>query len=87
MQLLREEYPLDIVHGYSFAEADLAEITEGLLQRPAAARRALPGLNADRADIIAAGAVVALEVLRRSGAGSLTISAQGAAPYRCRSRV
>ncbi len=77
MQLIREGYPLDIVHGYSFAEADLAEITEGLLQRPAAARRALPGLNADRADIIAAGAVVALEVLRRSGAGSLTISGQG----------
>lgn len=77
MQLVRSGHPLDVLHGFVLSEEALAELTETLLERPSAERRALPGLNADRADIIAAGAVVALEVLRRSQAGHLTISGQG----------
>jgi len=77
MQLARSGYPLDLLHGYVFTEDALADVTDTLLERSAAERLELPGLNADRADIIAAGAVVALTVLRRSGAGSLTVSAQG----------
>lgn len=77
IQLAREAYPLHTLHGYTFREEDLAEITEALLAIPAKERQAVAGLNADRADIIVAGAVVALTVLRRSGADSLTISSQG----------
>jgi exopolyphosphatase/guanosine-5'-triphosphate,3'-diphosphate pyrophosphatase len=77
VQLAREAYPLDLLHGYALKEEALAEITELLLERSAAERSELPGLNADRADIIAAGATVALEILRRSGAGSIVISGQG----------
>lgn len=77
VQLAREGYPLELLHGYVFKEEALAGITELLLEKPAAERSQLPGLNADRADIIAAGAVVALEILRRSGAGSLVVSSQG----------
>lgn len=77
IQLARSSYPLDMVHGYVLKESDLAEITEDLLGHAAKERENVPGLNTDRADIIAAGAVVALELLRRSGAGSLTLSGQG----------
>lgn len=77
MQLVRVNHPLDVLHGFVLSEDALAELTKALLERSSAERRALPGLNADRADIIAAGALVALEVLRHSQAGHLTISGQG----------
>lgn len=77
IQMARADYPLDIVHGYVLKESDLEAITDDLLARSAKERQNIPGLNADRADIIAAGAVVALEVLWRSGAGSMTLSGQG----------
>ncbi len=77
IQMAREGYPLDIVHGYVFKESDLEAITDDLLGLSAKERQRISGLNADRADIIAAGAVVALEVLRHTGAGSLTLSGQG----------
>lgn len=77
MEAARSGYPLGFVHGFRLTEAALAELTDELLGHTAAERAKLPGLNADRGDIIAAGAVVALEILRCSGAGELTVSAQG----------
>lgn len=77
IQLAREGYPLDLLHGYRFQAAHLEEITEMLLEKTPSERAAVAGLNTDRADIIAAGAVVALEILRRSAAQEIIISGQG----------
>ncbi len=77
IQQKREGYPLDLLHGYVLRKEALVEIVEDLLSKTVAERRNIPGLNIDRADIIAAGAVVLQEVLELWGATNLTISGQG----------
>lgn len=73
----QESYPLDLLHGYVLSADALAEVTAQLLELPLAERRALPGLNADRADIMPAGAVVVRELLGEYGASELLVSGQG----------
>jgi ribosome silencing factor RsfS/YbeB/iojap len=58
-------YPLDLLHGYRLPAAALAELADDLVSLAADRRAELPGLNRDRADIIAAGAVVVAEVVGR----------------------
>jgi exopolyphosphatase / guanosine-5'-triphosphate,3'-diphosphate pyrophosphatase len=70
-------YPLDVLHGYRISAATLQRLGDELLAASAARRAELPGLNRDRADIIAAGAVVIGEVLAASGADGITLSGQG----------
>lgn len=70
-------YPLDLLHGYRLPVADLRELATELSRLSAAQRAELPGLNRDRADIIAAGAVVIAEVVRAAGASEVLISGQG----------
>ena len=86
-------YPLSLLHGYFLEAEPLAALTEKLLTLPAAKRARVPGINGDRADVIAAGAVVFRWLLRRTGRPGLVISGHGlregafyrhflAAPYR-----
>lgn len=70
-------YPLELLHGYRFGKAALAEVVDELGSRPLAERRNLPGLNADRADIIMAGGVVVRELLELQEAEEVLISGQG----------
>lgn len=70
-------YPVDLLHNYRLPLATLEELTGELLERTAAEREGLPGLSRDRADIVAAGAVVILEVARLAGAEELVVSGQG----------
>ncbi|MBA2666234.1 MAG: Ppx/GppA family phosphatase [Trueperaceae bacterium] len=73
----RSSYPLDLLHGYRLSRDALASLTEELLSLSAAKRADLPGLNRDRADIIAAGAVVIGEALAASGTDAIDVSGQG----------
>jgi len=73
----RVGYPLDLLHGYRLPAADLAALADDLVALPAAQRAELPGLNRDRADIIAAGAVVVAEVVAALGAVEVVVSGQG----------
>lgn len=72
-----EDYPVDLLNSYVLAKDDLDDIVEDLLDASISERRDISGLKTDRADIIAAGAVVAQELLRRSGSSGITISSQG----------
>jgi len=77
VQQKREGYPVDLLHGYVLKREALEEITDELLQKSAAERAEVPGLSADRADIIPAGALALREVMALAGVDGLTISAQG----------
>ncbi len=68
---------LELIHNYHFKLKDLEEITEDLIVKTLAERKKIAGLNTDRADIIAAGAIVIREVLRYYQAKEIVISGQG----------
>jgi exopolyphosphatase / guanosine-5'-triphosphate,3'-diphosphate pyrophosphatase len=73
----RVGYPLDLLHGYRLPAAALTELADDLISLAADRRAELPGLNRDRADIIAAGAVVVAEVVGAVGAAEVVVSGQG----------
>lgn len=73
----RRNYPLPLMHGYWLQREDLEEITARLLGLRRSRRGRLSGLNSDRADIIAAGAVVFRWLLRHSEHDELLISGHG----------
>ena len=56
-------YDADRVHGYRLTPAQIAYTLAELRVRPLAARRRLPGLHPDRADVIVAGALVLRDML------------------------
>jgi len=73
----RQDYPLDLVHGYFLSREALEEVVALLAQRTTEQRRQLEGLQADRADVIVAGGLVYRTVLREAGLEGLWISGQG----------
>lgn len=70
-------YPLDLLHGYFLRRADLDELTGRLLAATSAERATIPGIRSDRADVIAAAALVFRWLLAASGRDGLVISAHG----------
>jgi exopolyphosphatase/guanosine-5'-triphosphate,3'-diphosphate pyrophosphatase len=71
-------YPLDLVNGYELELARLEPLIEGLRALPVGERvKNVPGLMADRADIILAGAMVVAGALRRAGADRMLVSSMG----------
>ena len=73
----RRRYPLPLLHAYEMPCADLEAVTTEILDRSVGERARLSGLNADRADIIAAGAIVYRWLARRSGRDHILISGHG----------
>jgi len=65
------------VHAARIPRADLEHILDTLVDMTPDERRAAPGLNPERADIIVAGIAVAGEVLRRVEARELVVSRYG----------
>ncbi len=70
-------YPLERLHGYFLRTDDLDELTERLLDMSVARRRRVAGLSPDRADVIAAGAVVFRTLLHEAKLPGLWISGFG----------
>ena len=70
-------YPIPRLHGYRLHRDDVEEIAGRAAGRPVKRRRSLPGLNADRADIIVGGALCAAALMDHSGAGELVVSGRG----------
>lgn len=70
-------YPLDLLHGYVLPARRVARLTAHLRRLPVDRRARLPGLKADRADVILAGAVVVRQLLRHSGFDELTVCGHG----------
>jgi exopolyphosphatase/guanosine-5'-triphosphate,3'-diphosphate pyrophosphatase len=65
------------VHGLSLEAAEIDALARRLAALPVAARRALPGLEPKRADVIAAGALLLARVLRWGAWSRLTVSDRG----------
>lgn len=65
------------VHGHTMTIAELERVTEELSMVPLAIRKDLPGLEPKRADVIVAGALVALGFLRHVKAKEVTVSDRG----------
>jgi len=65
------------VHASHIPRADLEHILDTLVDMTPDERRATPGLNPERADIIVAGLAVAAEVVRRVEARELVVSRYG----------
>ncbi|MFL7837688.1 MAG: hypothetical protein ACK2T4_01555 [Candidatus Promineifilaceae bacterium] len=77
MQAMREDYPLNTLHGYVLTRSALAESIDLLVTQPLADRKSLPGLNSDRADIILPGAMAMATIMDQLQKDSLTISING----------
>ena len=65
------------VHGYEILRSQVVHLLAMLLRKDLKARRSVPGLNADRADIIIAGTMVVDELMRFFGANILKINERG----------
>ncbi|MEM9291160.1 MAG: Ppx/GppA phosphatase family protein [Acidobacteriota bacterium] len=73
----RDNYPLSLLHHYPLKAKDLEEITERLLDSSETQRRSIPGIRADRGDVILAGALVYRHIARKLDLDHFLISGQG----------
>jgi exopolyphosphatase/guanosine-5'-triphosphate,3'-diphosphate pyrophosphatase len=62
------------IHGYRLAAAKIAELYNKLRELPVAARRRLPGLQPERADIILAGTLILIRILQGLNMDSVLVS-------------
>lgn len=73
----QRDYPLERIHGYVLTRRAIVDIAAELQRLPLNKRRKIPGLGSDRADVILAGALALLQVMKRAGYDELTVSGQG----------
>lgn len=67
----------NLLHGYSVTKSRLSKVVGKVVEATVAERAQVDSLSSDRADIIAAGALVVHEVVKLAGADGLSISGQG----------
>lgn len=65
------------IHGYEVLRSEVVHLLAMLTRKDLAERRLVPGLNADRADIIVAGVAVVEELMRFFGANQLLVNERG----------
>jgi exopolyphosphatase/guanosine-5'-triphosphate,3'-diphosphate pyrophosphatase len=65
------------VQGYVLTPAEIIHLIDRLREAPLEARRRIPGLSADRADIILAGATVIARLVRRLGTQQILVNERG----------
>ncbi|MBD3163405.1 MAG: hypothetical protein GF346_13040, partial [Candidatus Eisenbacteria bacterium] len=73
----RRTYPIRRLHGYLLTRSRIHEASGQLLGRSLRRRRAIPGLNADRADSIVGGCVAVEALLDHVGARELQVAGRG----------
>lgn len=71
------DYPMSEIHGYALTREAVGAIVEDLVSRPVAQRGRIPGLKADRADIILAGAITVDAVMECAGSTAIEVCSQG----------
>lgn len=70
-------YPIPRLDGYALGRKRVQELLELLSRRRLARRQVMAGLNADRADSIVGGAVVAVTTMEALGADEVIVSGRG----------
>ncbi|PFG75161.1 Ppx/GppA phosphatase family protein [Tepidiforma thermophila] len=74
---IRRRYPLGRLHGLELARKEVRRLARELSAVPTEARRRIPGVGSNRADLLHAAAIVIDEVMDILGADALTVSGQG----------
>ncbi len=74
---LKRGYPLRRLHGFELTRRDVRRLASQLSRVSTDDRRKMPGVGANRADILHAAAIVIDEVMELSGAQSLIVAGQG----------
>ncbi|MFY1830084.1 Ppx/GppA family phosphatase [Myxococcus fulvus] len=72
-----DPYDAARVHGGTLSVGELGALADQLCQQPLAARRALPGMQPKRADVIPAGALILLEAVKALGLDGCRVSDRG----------
>lgn len=70
-------WPIPKIHGYELSAGRVAGLAELLRDRSTAKRARMRGVNHDRADSIAAGALVTATVMRQVEASAIVVAGQG----------
>jgi len=70
-------YPMDDLHGYTITLKQVETICDELAKLRVNARKRIPGMKSERADISLGGAMVIREVMRAAGFDAMTICGQG----------
>jgi exopolyphosphatase/guanosine-5'-triphosphate,3'-diphosphate pyrophosphatase len=73
----RRKYPLERLHGYKLSLETLENIVAMLRKKTVSERANVSGLNSDRADVIIAGAVILLQLMKQGGFEEIQIGGQG----------
>lgn len=73
----QRRYPLMVMHGYCMSARETAELTERVEQGDAGALAAIQSVNAARRPLLAYGAVVLAELIRRAKPKDVVISTYG----------
>ena len=72
-----EDYRPELINNYHLSHDALRDMLKHMTTLPSAERANMPGLPANRADIIAAGAIVVLEIMNYFKADPLIVSDAG----------
>lgn len=80
-------YPISRLHGYALSARRLRRVARRLAALPLRERRLVRGLNADRAGIVAAGALAVDAVAAHARAGAVLVAGQGLREGVARSRL
>jgi exopolyphosphatase/guanosine-5'-triphosphate,3'-diphosphate pyrophosphatase len=70
-------YPIPRLHGYVLSQRGVQDLSSLVTSRPLSRRKSIPGLNADRADSIIGGVLVAEAAMEILGADDMTVTEQG----------
>ncbi len=73
----RRQYPLRRLHEFVIRRGEMSRLARTLVTTSPEERRRLPGMSANRIDILPAAAVVIDEIMELTGATTLTVSGQG----------
>lgn len=74
---MKRRYPLRRLHGLVITHPEMRRIADQLATATHDQRRRMPGVSANRADILAAAAIVIDETMAMTGAKTLTVAGQG----------
>jgi len=74
IKLALPEYDSRLVHGQALSFEEIEDVYQLLISLPLSIRKRLPGLQPERADIILAGALIVLEIMKFLDRSRITVS-------------
>lgn len=72
-----QHYQADLIHGFQLSRTIVMELVSSLRSKTIAERKQMPGLPADRADVILAGGMIVAAIMEQTGSQTVIISDRG----------